>query len=127
MLGSCLGLVAEESELGKGLFDSFNLRGGLLGLVIKLCPHLLLLFNIRVHLVGLGLSDIIRLEGETLFLELVRPEGDHFSESARCVGSSEECGFGHTFGLNQHCETTVNLGEKEVRFKRDIKLAISLR
>ena len=104
-------VVSVDSKLGKGLFDTFNLRGILLGLVIKLCPHLLLLFNIRVHLIGLGLSDIIRLEGESLFLELVRPEGDHLSKSARCVRSSEERGFGHTFGFNQHCETTVNLGK----------------
>ena len=101
--------ITEESKLSKGLFDAFHLRGGLLWLVIKLCLHLLLLFNIRVHLISLGLSDIIRLEGESLFLELVRPEGDHLSESARCVSSSEERGFGHTFGFNQHCETTVNL------------------
>ena len=103
--------ITEESKLSKGLFDAFDLRGGLLWLVIKLCSHLLLLFNIRVHLVSLGLSDIIRLEGESLFLELVRPEGDHLSESARCISSCKESGFGHTFGFNQHCETTVNLGK----------------
>ena len=97
------------SELGKGLFNGINFRSGLLGLVVKLCPHLPLLLYIRVHLISLSLSDIIGLEGEFLFLELVRPEGDHLSESARCVSSSKESSFGHTFGFNQHCETTVNL------------------
>ena len=112
--------------MSKGLFDALDLRGFLLWLIIKLCSHLLLLFNIRVNLISLGLSDIIRLEGESLFLELVRPEGDHLSESARCVRSGEESSFGHTFGFNQHCETTVNLGKKEVCFECDVKLAISL-